>query len=796
MSQKRSPLVPEAAGDPGLKEALRASEALYRALCEASPDAILIETLAGQILDCNSAACQLYGYARAELLRLTAFDLVPPEVARGLPAILTEATTTGGRFVEAAVQTQAGLRLAVEMSTRLSGVGGDQRVLVYVRDVTARRDVERALLLSETKYRLLADNTYDWELWIDPAGKVLYSSPSCQRISGYPAVAYEADAALLLRRVHPADRAALTAHRACEIGGQQGEITYRFQHADGREHFLNHVCQPIYGATDEFLGTRVSVRDITELQQALEAGREGERRYRALVEALQESEARYRRLLESVTNYVYTVEVRDGRPVATRHGAGCEALTGYTAEEYAANPLLWLSMVYDEDKPAVTAQAERVLGGDGPRQLEHRIICKNGTLRWVRNTSVPHFDSQGRLVAYEGLLADITDRKLAEATLKDSEARYRTLFEQANDAIFLETTDDQILDVNQRACDLLGYSREQLLALPVTELQAPELRTPGKTAINAELDKFGPQPFETVDLHSSGRRVDVEVTNTLLTSTGRKVIMSIVRDIGDRKRMEAAQQKTRDELERLVEERTAELRAVNRQLRQLTRRVVITQEEERQHLARELHDEAGQVLTGLKLTLEMGQRQPPEGMKASLQQALALGSELIQRVRNLSLDLRPPMLDDLGLLPTLLWHFDRYTAQTKVRVGFEHAGLERRFAPEIETAAYRIVQEALTNVARHARAKQATVRLWVDEDRLNVQVEDRGVGFDREAMLESIRVTGPTFGLTGIRERVSLLDGQLTVDATPGLGTRLTAELPLGGHKEINPDDDFDPIGG
>lgn len=330
----------------------------------------------------------------------------------------------------------------------------------------------------------------------------------------------------------------------------------------------------------------------------------------------------------------------------------------------------------------------------------------------------------------------------------------------------------------------------------VSDLLAPELRPAGGNVINTELAQFGPQPFESVDLHANGRRIDVEVTNTRLTYMGGDVIMCIVRDIGDRKRMEAAQQRTRDELEKLVEERTAELRSVNHQLRQLTRQVVIAQEEERQHLARELHDEAGQVLTGLKLTLEMGQRLPPEALKTSMQQALTLVGELIQLVRNLSLDLRPAMLDDLGLVPTLLWHFDRYTAQTKVRVVFEHAGIEQRFATEIETAAYRIVQEALTNVARHARASQATVRLWVDENWLNVQVEDHGVGFDTEAMLETVLASGATFGLSGIRERVLLLEGQLTVEATPGQGTRLTAELPLDGHKEKDVHDDLHFVGG
>jgi signal transduction histidine kinase len=146
-------------------------------------------------------------------------------------------------------------------------------------------------------------------------------------------------------------------------------------------------------------------------------------------------------------------------------------------------------------------------------------------------------------------------------------------------------------------------------------------------------------------------------------------------------------------------------------------------------------------------------------------------------VRNLSLDLRPPMLDDLGLLPTLLWHVKRYMTQSDVVVDFKHHGLEgRRFRTDIETAAFRIVQEALTNVARHARVQHAAVRLWATHDTLGVQIEDQGVGFDPQTAAVGCN------GLVGVRERVWLLRGALTIEAAPGAGTRITAEWPLADH--------------
>jgi signal transduction histidine kinase len=220
-----------------------------------------------------------------------------------------------------------------------------------------------------------------------------------------------------------------------------------------------------------------------------------------------------------------------------------------------------------------------------------------------------------------------------------------------------------------------------------------------------------------------------------------------------------------------------EVRAGRDRLQLLSRRLVEVQEAERRHIARELHDEVGQVLTGLKLTLEMGASLPPEEFKANLEEAQALVNELMAEVRNLSLDLRPAMLDDLGLLPALLWHFERYTAQTQVHVAFKQIGLERRFQQEIETVAYRVIQEALTNVARHAGVGNVTVRVWVDDEALNVQVEDQGAGFDLEAALAA----SASSGLSGMYERVGLLGGQLRIESEPGTGTLLTARLPLSG---------------
>jgi signal transduction histidine kinase len=203
---------------------------------------------------------------------------------------------------------------------------------------------------------------------------------------------------------------------------------------------------------------------------------------------------------------------------------------------------------------------------------------------------------------------------------------------------------------------------------------------------------------------------------------------------------------------------------------------LLLEEAERRHIARELHDEIGQSLTALKFHLEMVGRSPPEDGAQRIREARALVDELMDRVSNLSLDLRPPMLDDLGLLPALLWLVERYTSQTKIKVELQHVGIEKRFSPELETAAYRVVQEALTNVARHAGVEKVQVRAWANDGELGVQIADQGRGFDAAVVIAK----GESSGVIGMRERARALGGQLTIDTRPGEGVRLTAEFPLG----------------
>jgi PAS domain S-box-containing protein len=232
-------------------------------------------------------------------------------------------------------------------------------------------------------------------------------------------------------------------------------------------------------------------------------------------QAMAETEQRYKRLLASVTDYVYAVSVEDGRAVSTFHGPGCEAVTGYTSDEFERDQQLWYQMIREEDRPAVLEQTERILRGEEPPPLEHRIIHKNGSVRWIRNTTVPRKDAQGRLVAYDGLVYDITERKQAEERLTRAHAELA-----ANEEV-LKRTLEELKAANEE------LKRTQLQLIQSARLEsvgalaagvAHEVKNPLQTILMG-LDYLGPNfpaGNENVAMVLSDMRDAVTRANTII----------------------------------------------------------------------------------------------------------------------------------------------------------------------------------------------------------------------------------------------------------------------------------------
>jgi PAS domain S-box-containing protein len=347
------------------------------------------------------------------------------------------------------------------------------------------------------------------------------------------------------------------------------------------------------------------------------------------------------------------------------------------------------------------------------------------------------------MVLVVALLTSLVDRLQRQRALLDE------LFEQAPQAVALLNREGAVVRVNREFTRVFGYTPEEMRVPPGVEQIVPdELRS--DDPMHADLMAL--KPGQRLEVEALRRRKDGTLLHVSMLGVpvsvpgGQFAIYAIYRDITDRIKAEEA-------------------------LRTYKRRLIETQEGERQRMARELHDEIGQVLTSAVLMLKLGKTDASEARVAEAQSLL---DDLIGRVRNLAVDLRPAILDDFGLTAALEALFRRYTTQTGVQIELEQFEVGgRRFDGEIETAAYRIVQEALTNVARHARAGAVTVRISATEATLTVEIEDRGVGFDPHVIRSRSSV-----GLTGMRERANVLGGYLTIE-TSAEGTGITAVLPL-----------------
>lgn len=238
-----------------------------------------------------------------------------------------------------------------------------------------------------------------------------------------------------------------------------------------------------------------------------------------------------------------------------------------------------------------------------------------------------------------------------------------------------------------------------------------------------------------------------------------------------------------------ITERVARIAAENSRLvqrcavheerfRHLSRGVLRAQEAERRRIARELHDGVGQALTALKIQLDLLAQSATGRLSAEIDDVRRLADTALRDVRQLSRLLRPHMLDDLGLLPTLLWLFRSIESTTHMHVAFAHEGLERRLDPDVETLAYRIVQESVTNVVKHAQVAAVQVRARATQTRLLLAIQDRGAGFDATAAFDPANGS-EGLGLRGMRDRAQLCGARLSVYSAPGAGTLIELDVPL-----------------
>ncbi len=427
----------------------------------------------------------------------------------------------------------------------------------------------------------------------------------------------------------------------------------------------------------------------------------------------------------------------------------------------------FLDLTHEDDRQRNWALLQELHRGTKPHfQIEKRYRHKTGKLIWVRNyvSPVPGSETVPRFNV--AIVEDITERKQVEEELQKERAHLDELFEQAPEAIALLNVEDRVVRVNKEFTRLFGYSQEEALGHGINELIAPDDLKEEAQEYTNRLSHGQRVEVDTIRRSKGGTRVRVSVLGVPISVSGGQVAEYVIyRDITDRKRAEEA-------------------------LRQLSSRLMYSQDEERRRISRELHDSTVQTLAALKMSLGVIKRSTQKLSRAAaraLNESLRLAEECTQEIRTLSHLLHPPLLDEFGLAFALRGYISGFRKRSGLRVKAQiDSALEQSRLPrDLETALFRIVQEGLTNIKHHSGSKSAVIELKQTNGQVVLQVQDLGHGIGPRVMraIEKGDSSSLGVGIAGMRERVRQLGGEFKVE-TAESGTTLTAVLPIHGTSE------------
>ena len=389
------------------------------------------------------------------------------------------------------------------------------------------------------------------------------------------------------------------------------------------------------------------------------------------------------------------------------------------------------------------------------QDFETRFQHNDGTIIDVSITGTTSRNTNGELEGYEGFIIDVTDRKRTERALQDSEEKYRTVVENSLSAIFIHQG-GLFQFVNQRFAEMLGYnSPKEIIRMPFWEIVHPEDRTMVKErGLMREKSEILPTRYIFRTVKKDGITVWVDMRATHATYMGKSAVVGNLIDITQSKKAEE-------------------------EIYNLSRRLIEVSEEEKKRLAADLHDEFGQALTSLHFNLEVMQGSIPVELMEPKKQCdglIQIVERLADSVRKTTSYLRPDLLDHLGLVPTLEWYIHEFTDRwPEIQVEFQVLGLKKRLNPEMELVLYRIFQECLTNIYKHAKAKRIEIILTYSHPRVIFIIRDDGIGYEQTRKGKSSR----GIGIPSMKERVASLGGSVDISSTPGRGTTIRADLPV-----------------
>jgi PAS domain S-box-containing protein len=492
---------------------------------------------------------------------------------------------------------------------------------------------------------------------------------------------------------------------------------------------------------------------------------------------LRESEARLRLVVEGAGMGTWDVDVKSDQADWNEHHY---RLLGYRPNQFTPTWQMWRDRIHPEDIDYVLAARSKALANRGFYCPEHRIIrADDGAVRWVAPFARFIYDDEGRAVRFVGVDFDITERKRAEEALRHSEERYRTLVETGTSVILGLTPDHRVFEWNHAAEQIFGWSQAEALGKDyLTTFLTDEVRDSVAADIRQVLAGHATEAYENDVVHRDGsRRTLIWNVCRLLDGQGAAVgILAVGQDISARKQAEESLRRLTEELERRIAEGTTELIYTQAQLRALAGRLQVLQEEERAQLARELHDEFGAAFTALKVDLHWIMSQLPEqndALKEKARRMSDLIDQSVDSVRRTAGMLRPRLLDDFGLVAAIEWQIEEFERRTGLQCA-THLPEEIDIDRSIAMAVFRILQEALTNVARHAQASEVRVALHLNKRKICIEVKDNGKGIDLDAEAKN-----RSLGLFGMQERAYAFGGHVKIDSQPKRGTRVSVEIPL-----------------
>lgn len=598
--------------------------------------------------------------------------------------------------------------------------------------------VEEELRKSEDKFRMLVKLSPAGIYMTDKDGKCTFVNEAWCRMAGMdPEEAYGDG---WINAIHPNDRTHVFKLWDVYVNtGKEWNWTYRFIDKKGDIRWIYGLSKPVVNLDGNVIGFLGTNTDITER--------------RKVENALQESESRFRKMAENSLTGIYIVDGYRLKYV----NPSLANIFGYTQDELTGEDPM--KIIHPSDRDMVTENIRLRMSGEiESLRYEFRGLCKDGTIKHILVLGEA-IELEGRRNIFGNIL-DITDRKLAEENLRQSEEKYRLLSEQSGVGIGLYSKDGIILFFNTRALKNLGGKMEDYAGRSLVDVFGKKDGTKYLKRVTEAIRLKKNMVFEDHFTSPTGNYWFSSSHSLFSNSNGEVIGVQVVsHDISERKFFEEQLKKSTNEL------------------RELARHLVEVRESERTNIARDLHDDLGQKLTALNMDISWLKTRigvQSRTVENKFQQMTSLMNETIESIQKISYGLRPSILDDLGLLPALEWLIKEFNKTSGITINASFAPKELDVDSQISLIVFRIVQEALTNVTRHSKATKAFLLVNKLGKILEVSVRDNGKGIEIE------KIENPkSFGLVGMRERVNLIGGELIISGKPGEGTLIQVRIPL-----------------